>query len=137
MSIPARLGKYDILRELGSQLEKLEAQAEVARQYRELQSDGEMKQYALWLLKETGARDERVRKNQDMAQAQNALEAATANLRAGEAALEAHRQAHYAAGDAVHAAQGQLYEANGQVSPSGWCYLPMKKSGYTTKKLRS
>ncbi|WP_262356664.1 chromosome segregation SMC family protein, partial [Bordetella pertussis] len=106
----------DILRELGSQLDKLEAQAEVARKYRELQADGEKKQFALWLLKETGARDERERKNQDMARAQNDLEAAIAGLRAGEAELESRRQAHYAASDAVHAAQGQLYEANAQVS---------------------
>lgn len=106
----------DILRELGSQLEKLEAQAEVAKQYRDLQADGEKKQFALWFLKETGARDERDRKNQEMAEAQNQLEAAIAQLRAGEAALESRRQAHYAASDAVHHAQGQLYEANARVS---------------------
>ncbi len=106
----------DILRELGSQLEKLEAQAEVAKQYRDLQADGEKKQFALWFLKESGARDERDRKNQEMAEAQNKLEAAIAELRAGEAALESRRQAHYAASDAVHHAQGQLYEANAQVS---------------------
>ncbi len=105
----------DILRELGSQLEKLEAQAEVAQQYRDLQADGEKKQFALWLLKETGARDEREKKNQEMVQAQNNLEAAIASLRAGEAALESRRQAHYAASDAVHATQGKLYEANAQV----------------------
>src|SRR3546814_7016232 len=113
---PFRSRVEDILRELGSKLEKREAQAEVARQYRELQADGEKKQFALWLLKETGARDERQRKNQDMAQAQTNLEAAIASLRSGEAELESRRQAHYAAGDAVHAAQGQLYEANAQVS---------------------
>ncbi|CAM4049824.1 Chromosome partition protein Smc [Bordetella tumulicola] len=106
----------DILRELGSQVEKLEAQAEVARQYRGLQADGEKKQFALWLLKETGARDERQRKNQEMAQAQTNLEAAIAGLRAGELELESRRQAHYAASDAVHTAQGHLYEANAQVS---------------------
>lgn len=106
----------DILRELGSQVEKLEAQAEVARQYRGLQADGEKKQFALWLLKETGARDERHRKSQEMAQAQTNLEAAIAGLRAGELELESRRQAHYAASDAVHTAQGHLYEANAQVS---------------------
>src|SRR5690606_30563467 len=67
-------------------------------------------------LKESGARDERERKSQDMARAQNDLESAIANLRAGEADLESRRQAHYQAGDAVHTAQGQLYEANAQVS---------------------
>ncbi|MCH1994032.1 chromosome segregation protein SMC [Achromobacter xylosoxidans] len=106
----------DILRELNSQLEKLEAQAEVATRYRELQADGEKKQHALWFLKETGAREERAKKAQEMAQAQNELEAAIAGLRAGEAALESRRQAHYAASDAVHTAQGALYEANAQVS---------------------
>jgi chromosome segregation protein len=106
----------DILRELGSQLEKLESQAEVARKYRELQADGEKKQHALWFLKETGARAERLGKAQEVAQAQTDLEAAIAGLRAGEAALESRRQAHYAATDAVHTAQRQLYEANAQVS---------------------
>ncbi|AUT46737.1 chromosome segregation protein SMC [Achromobacter sp. AONIH1] len=106
----------DILRELNSQLEKLEAQAEVATRYRELQADGEKKQHSLWFLKETGAREERARKAQEMLQAQNELEAAIAGLRAGEAELESRRQAHYAASDAVHSAQGQLYEANAQVS---------------------
>ena len=105
----------DILRELGSQLEKLEAQAEVAQQYRDLQADGEKKQYALWFQKESGARDEREKKSQEMVQAQNNLESAIATLRAGEAALESRRQAQYAASDAMHAAQGKLYEANAQV----------------------
>jgi chromosome segregation protein len=106
----------DILRELNSQLEKLESQAEVARQYRDLQADGEQKQHALWFLKESGARSERQIKAQEIERAQNELEAATAELRAGEAALESRRQAHYAASDLVHSAQGQLYEANAQVS---------------------
>lgn len=106
----------DILRELNTQLEKLESQAEVAREYRELQADGEQKQHALWFLKESGARVERQKKNQEIAQAQNELEAAVAGLRAGESALESRRQAHYAASDLVHTAQGQLYEANAQVS---------------------
>ncbi len=105
----------DILRELGSQLEKLESQAEVAQQYRDLQADGEKKQFALWFLKESGARGEREKKSQEMIQAQNNLESAIAALRSGEAALESRRQAHYAASDALHAAQGRLYEANAQV----------------------
>ncbi len=106
----------DILRELNSHLENSEAQAEVAREYRELQADGERKQHALWFLKESGARLERHKKAQEIDQAQNELEAAIAELRAGEAALESRRQAHYAASDLVHTAQGQLYEANAQVS---------------------
>jgi chromosome segregation protein len=106
----------DILRELTSQLEKLESQAEVAREYRALQSEGESKQNALWFLKEAAAHQERDRTQQDIERAHTELEASMAGLRASEAALESRRQAHYAAGDAVHAAQGQLYEANAKVS---------------------
>jgi len=106
----------DILRELQTQLDKLESQAELARQYRALQEDGEKKQYALWFHKESAARDERRRKEVEIEQAQTELEGAIARLRAGEAALEARRQAHYEASDAVHRAQTQLYEANARVS---------------------
>ena len=105
----------DILRELNSQLEKLEAQAEVATRYRELQADGEKAAFAV--VPEGNRRARRTRpQGQEMLQAQNELEAAIAGLRAGEAELESRRQAHYAASDAVHSAQGQLYEANAQVS---------------------
>lgn len=106
----------DILRELTSQLEKLESQAEVAREYRALQAEGEGKQNALWFLKEAAAHEERARTQQEIERAQTELEASMAGLRASEAALEARRQAHYAAGDAVHAAQGLLYESNAKVS---------------------
>ena len=106
----------DILRELGSQLEKLESQAEVAREYRGLQAEGEAKQIALWFLKEAAAIEERVRTQEEIERAQTELEGSTAGLRASEAALELRRQAHYAAGDAVHTAQGAMYEANAKVS---------------------
>lgn len=106
----------DILRELGSQLEKLETQAEVAKRYRELQADGELKQHALWLMKESNAKEDQRAKFVAIEQAQTELEASMAGLRAGESTLESRRQAHYAASDAVHAAQGQLYEAGAQVS---------------------
>lgn len=106
----------DILRELGSQLEKLESQAEVAQQYRSLQEEGEQKQHALWLQKESKAKEDQKAKFLEIERAQTELEAAMAGLRAGESALESRRQAHYAASDAVHAAQGLLFEAGAQVS---------------------
>ena len=106
----------DILQELTGQLEKLESQAEVAARYRSLQEEGEQKQHALWLLKETNARQEQQAKFLAIEQAQTELEGAIAGLRAGESALESRRQAHYAAADAVHAAQGQLFEAGALVS---------------------
>lgn len=106
----------DILRELNSQLEKLEQQAVVASQYRELQEQGQLKQHALWFLREQAAHEEKARLAQKTEQAEQALEEAVARLRQAEADLETRRQAHYAASDAVHAAQGKLYEANARVS---------------------
>lgn len=106
----------DILRELDGQLERLETQAHVARQYRELQQEGLQKQHMLWLVRENQAREDRQNRFRAIEQAQTQLEKALAELRAEESALESRRQAHYAAGDAVHAAQGQLFEAGAQVS---------------------
>ena len=51
-----------------------------------------------------------------MLEANNALEARTAELRHVEAELESVRQSHYAAGDGLHAAQGLLAEAALEVS---------------------
>ncbi|MFA7669462.1 MAG: chromosome segregation protein SMC [Burkholderiaceae bacterium] len=106
----------DILRELASNLERLEAQAEVAQRYRGMQQEGELKQHLLWLLREQAAREDRQQKAVAIEQAQAELESAMASMRAGEAALESRRQAHYAASDAVHTAQGRLYEAAAGVS---------------------
>ncbi|MCK9513151.1 MAG: chromosome segregation protein SMC [Pigmentiphaga sp.] len=106
----------DILRELNSQLDKLESQATVAQRYHELQARGEQTLHATWWLKKREADQTRERAGLATEQAQTALEAALAELRREEAGLTSLRQAHYAAGDAVHAAQGALYAANAEVS---------------------
>ena len=106
----------DILRELNSQVEKLETQAEVAQRYRGLQEEGEQKQHALWLVKEAGAHTDRQRHAAAIEQAQADLEGAIAKLRSRESDLETRRQSHYAAADALHAEQGKLFEAGAQVS---------------------
>ena len=106
----------DILRELNSNLDKLEKQAEVATQYRALQAAGELKLHQLWFLKHRDAASEEARVRKSVAEATNALEARTAELRHGEAELEAIRQAHYAASDELHAHQGSLAEAALEVS---------------------
>lgn len=106
----------DILRELTSQLSKLESQAEVAGQYRELQQEGQLKQHILWYMREQAAHEDKARLARKTFDAQQALEQATATLRKAESDLESRRQAHYAASDAVHSAQGGLYEANASVS---------------------
>lgn len=106
----------DILRELNSNLDKLEKQAEVATQYRSLQDQGTLKLHQLWFLKHRDAANEEERVKKDVLAATNALEERMAELRHGEAELETIRQAHYAAGDELHAAQGSLAEAALEVS---------------------
>jgi chromosome segregation protein len=105
----------DILRELGTNLEKLEKQAEVAQKYNALQSDVTLKQHQQWFLKRAEALSDQSRVQADAQVAVNALESRMADLRHIEADLETVRQAHYAAGDQVNQAQGLLYEASTDV----------------------
>ena len=106
----------DILRELNNNLEKLEAQAEVAQSYRRLQDDGTLKLHQLWFLKHRDAAGEEARVMAAAAAAQVALDARTAELRQVEAQLDSVRQAHYAASDALHDKQGALAAAALDVS---------------------
>lgn len=105
----------DIQRELESQIEKLTAQAEVARQYRELQADLAHQQHLLWLVKRNDAAHERDRHTREIERATTGLEAETASLRGAEKQLENTRAEHYAASDAVSAAQAEYYNANAEV----------------------
>jgi chromosome segregation protein len=105
----------DIQRELESQIEKLTAQAEVARQYRELQGDLANQQHLFWLVKRNDAANERDRHSREVERATTNLEAETASLRGAEKHLENTRSEHFAAADAVSAAQAEYYEANAEV----------------------
>ncbi|HYC41441.1 MAG TPA: chromosome segregation protein SMC [Noviherbaspirillum sp.] len=105
----------DILRELGTNLEKLEAQAAVAQKFRELQADQDEKQKLLWLLRKNEAKAEQEKYFRDIERAQTELEEQTAKLRHVETELEHMRQAHYAAGDRMHTAQGHLYQTNSEI----------------------
>ena len=106
----------DIVRELSTNLEKLEGQAVVATKFRELQAEGEEKQRLLWLLRKNEAASEQQRQQRAIEQAQIDLERHTAQLREVEAQLETLRVANYSASDAMQGAQGALYEANAEVS---------------------
>ena len=106
----------DILRELTSNLERLEKQAEVAQRYRALQEQGTLKLHQLWFLKHRDAAGEEARVAKAMAEAHNALEARIAELRHVEAGLETLRQAHQGAGDVLHERQGELADAALQAS---------------------
>ncbi|CAN7144032.1 MULTISPECIES: chromosome segregation protein SMC [unclassified Variovorax] len=105
----------DILRELNSNLEKLEKQAEVAARYNTLQGDATRKQHQLWFLKRSESEADQAKVKADAEKAINDLESRLADLRHIEAELETVRQAHYAAGDQVNQAQGKLYEASAEV----------------------
>ncbi|MFO1332705.1 MAG: chromosome segregation protein SMC [Rubrivivax sp.] len=106
----------DILRELNANLDKLEAQAEVATRYHALQTQAQLKQQQFWFLKHRDAAAEEQRVHQALLDAQTALDARLAELRRVEAELESIRQAHFAAGDALHLRQGELAEAALEVS---------------------
>lgn len=105
----------DIRGELDSQVGRLEAQAEVARQYRALNEQLNRRQSLLWLKKRNDAQAEAVKLERLMAEQINKVEAETAALREVEARVEQLREAHFAASDALHAAQAEMYSANSEV----------------------
>ncbi len=105
----------DILRELNANLDKLEKQAAVALEYKNLLSRSTVRQHQLWFLKRSEAESEQARIREEGLKALNELESRMADLRRTEADLETLRQAHYAAGDAVNQAQGALYESTADV----------------------
>ena len=105
----------DILRELNTNLDKLERQAVVAQQYNALQSAVTQKQQQQWFLKRADADAEQMRIGRDAQKAMTDLESRLADLRRVESDLDTIRQAHYAAGDQVNQAQGLLYEASTEV----------------------
>ncbi|MFZ2974726.1 MAG: chromosome segregation protein SMC [Ferribacterium limneticum] len=106
----------DIRQELGNQMERLEAQAEVARRYQGLNEQLVLRQQVLWLLKKREAEAERQKLSLDVERAVTELEAQSAALRETEARAEETREAHFAAGDALHNAQSDMYTANAEVA---------------------
>ena len=106
----------DIRLELGAQMERLEGQAAVARQYREYSDELSRKQQLLWLLRRNDAQAERDRLAHEIERASIDLEAQNAALRETEARLEEARESHFSTSDGVHAAQSALFTANAEVA---------------------
>jgi chromosome segregation protein len=106
----------DIRQELGNQLSRLEAQARVATEYRELEARHRQSQHLMWYGKQQDAVRVRERCTSDMAALTVALESIQAEMRAAESRLETLRTSHYAAGDALHEKQGGFYAANAEVT---------------------
>jgi chromosome segregation protein len=105
----------DILRELNANLEKLQAQAAVARQFHALQAEQGEKQKLLWLVRRNEARAEQQKLFRDIELAQAEMDLQAGKLHELEAELEGMRQQHYSAGDKLHQAQGQLYQTNSEI----------------------
>ena len=105
----------DIRGELESQVGRLEGQAVVAQQYRDLHTQLSRRQSLLWLKKRNDAQAEAHKLDRLVGEAINRVEAETAALRETEARVEQTREMHFAASDALHAAQAEMYAANAEV----------------------
>ncbi len=106
----------DILRELGSNLGRLEQQAEVATRYQALQASATLVQQQLWLLRQEEAQAKRRQITLAGGEAMNALEARIAEQRGIEAEIETLRQAQFASSDTLNRAQAAFYAAQSRVS---------------------
>jgi chromosome segregation protein len=106
----------DILQELEKQLVHLSAQAEVAKQYRALETQRDTTQRLFWLVKKQEAEAQRVKFAHATEKTRTELEAETARLRDIESQLETARSGHYQLSDALHIKQGELYTANAEIA---------------------
>jgi len=106
----------DVVRELDGQIERLQRQAEVAREYRDLTTRHERAQALLWLTRQQLSVAEQARHAHDIEQGESAIEAQMAELRAVELRLEHERNAQYGANDAANAAQAELARINAEVA---------------------
>jgi chromosome segregation protein len=106
----------DIRIELGRQLERLSAQAEVAKQYHALHEQMTAAQHMLWFLKKREAQAQWEKATREVERLVNELEAETARLRDAESRLETARASHYTATDLLHAVQSEVYAANADVA---------------------
>ena len=106
----------DVLRELESQLLKLESQAEVAEKYQTYQKSMTEKQHLLWLMRKLEGDQEQSTQATIIREQQLAFDELTAKLRSVESELEAKRSLQFDLQNEVNDAQGKLYEVNALIS---------------------
>ncbi len=106
----------DVLRELESQLLKLESQAEVAEKFQAYQKSMTEKQHLLWLMRKLEGDQEQNTQATIIREQQLAFEELTAKLRSVESELEAKRSLQFDLQNEVNDAQGKLYEVNALIS---------------------
>ncbi len=105
----------DVIRELDSQIERLQRQAEVAREFRGLTERHDRAQALMWLTRQQQALAEQARHAQEIEQGEAAIEAQMAELRAVELRLTQEREAHYGANDAANTAHAELARINSEI----------------------
>lgn len=106
----------DIRQELGTQITRLESQAEVAERYQNLQAELMATQQKLWSVKLLEGRNDALQLSAGLVAAQNELEETVARQRHIEAELETLRDAYYSANDAVQTAQSAFFSINAEVA---------------------
>ncbi|WP_108646160.1 chromosome segregation protein SMC [Polynucleobacter rarus] len=106
----------DVLRELDSQLVKLESQAEVAEKFQTYQKNMTEKQHLLWLMRKIEGEQEQNTQAMVIREQQLAFEELTAKLRSVESELESKRSLQFDLQNEVNDAQGKLYEVNALIS---------------------
>jgi chromosome segregation protein len=105
----------DVIRELDGQIERLQRQAEVAREYRDLHERHGRAQSLLWMMREQQSVAEQGRFARDIEQGEAAVEAQVAELRAIELRLQQERDGQYAANDSANAAHAGLARINTEI----------------------
>ncbi len=108
----------DIRRELGLQTEKLDTQAKVAAQFKQLETDRTQSRALLYAVRRADAEKQLATATTDLAALVTELESQQATMRTLETEIEQLRQAQYAHADALQGAQGAFYAANADVSKS-------------------
>jgi len=106
----------DILRELDTQIGRLQSQAVVAEHYHHLHDSLSLTKSQIWLFKKRDASNTWEKAQRSTHKLVNELEAQMASLRSSETALEVARQQHINTTEALNQAQAHYYEANAEVS---------------------
>jgi chromosome segregation protein len=106
----------DIREELNSQLERLQAQAEVAAKYKELQDALANIHQLLWLVRKQEAMAQGARFARELERLTVETEAEMARAADAQKRAEALRVDFYAASDRVSTAQGEFFQAGSEVA---------------------
>jgi len=106
----------DICRELETQLQHLEIQAKIARQYQALQEKLHLSQSLLWLQRRNDAMNQRINAEKQIQKLEIELETVLTKQRHAEKEYEITREKEYAISDKLLQVQGQLYTVDAEIA---------------------